>query len=174
MGALDLGAVQGAGVTAQQQATREAHLRQGIVAALGDGAGTVGYTLAAFQVLADFRVQLQALEFLERAQVRVAVGQIGDQAHVNLAVFQVVQEGTAGGAGLVQRPAGGVDHQARLVFGRIDVPQLLDADAVVLRILAFVQLEVVDQALAQVAAAALGEQGVLGAQFHARHVAVFF
>src|SRR5690554_6779261 len=116
---------------------------------------------------------LPILHFFKRADVRVAVRQVGNQAHVDLAVFQVIQEGTASRAGFAQRPAGRVNHQARLVFGRIDVPQLFDADAVVLRILAFVQLVILDQLLAEVTAAAFGEQGVLGAQFHTRHVAVF-
>ena len=116
---------------------------------------------------------LETLELFERAQVRVAVGKIGDQTNINLTVFQVIQERAAGGARFVQRPAGGVNNQTWLVFGRVDVPQLFDTDAVVLRILAFVQLEVVDQALAQMTTTAFGEQGVLGAQLHSRHVAVF-
>ncbi len=173
VGALDFGTVQGAGIATQQQAAREAHFRQGVVATLGDGAGAVSNTLAAFQVLLHLRVVLQTLEFLKRAQVRVAVGQIGDQANINLAVFQVIQERTAGRARLIQRPASGMNHQARLVFGRVNVPQFFDADAVVLRVFAFIQLEIADQALAQMAAAAFGEQGVLGAQLHTRHVAIF-
>src|SRR5690606_11712950 len=40
-------------------------------------------------------------------------------------------------------------------------------NAVVLRIFAFIQLELADQALAQVAATAFGKDGVLGTQFHA-------
>ncbi len=74
---------------------------------------------------------------------------------------------------LVQRPARAVQHQAGLVlFGR-HVPQFLETDAVVLGILALVQAEFPNQALADVATGALGEQGVLGAKFHARHVAAF-
>ena len=53
------------------------------------------------------------------------------------------------------------------MLGRIDFPQFLDADAVGLRILAGVELEALDHLLAQVAAAAFGEDGVLGMQFHA-------
>ena len=173
VGALDLGEVQGAGVTAQQQAAREAHFRQGVITTFGNCTGTVGYAFAAFQVLLDLRVVLQALHLFKRAEVRVAVVEVGNQAHVHLAIFQVIQERTAGRAGFAQRPAGRVNHQARLVFGRIDVPQLLDTDAVMLRILAFVQLVILDQLLAEVTAAAFGEQGVLGAQFHTRHVAIF-
>ncbi len=84
----------------------------------------------------------------------------------------MVEEKTATGA-VAQRPAGAVYDQAGLVFGRVNVPQFLDTDTVVLWVFAFIQLEVVDQALAQVTTTAFSEQGVLGAQFHARHVAVF-
>jgi hypothetical protein len=60
-----------------------------------------------------------------------------------------------------------VNHQARLVHLRIDFPQLLDADAVGLRIAAGIQVELVHQLLAQMAARAFGKQGVLRMQFHA-------
>ena len=93
VGALDLGAVQRAGVTAQQQAAREAHLRQGVEATLGNGTGAIGHSLAAFQVLLDLRMQLQALELVERAHVRVVVRQVRDQAYINLTVLKVIKEG---------------------------------------------------------------------------------
>ena len=59
-----------------------------------------------------------------------------------------------------------------LVLGRIDLPQLLDADAVGLRIDAFAQIEALLQALGERAPATLGEDGLPGVQFHARRVAV--
>jgi hypothetical protein len=55
-----------------------------------------------------------------------------------------------------------VHHQALLVLVGGDLPQLLDADAVGLRVDAVTQLEAGFELLAQVAAAAFGEQGVLG------------
>ena len=58
-----------------------------------------------------------------------------------------------------------------MLFGG-HIPQLLQADAVVLGIRFAVERETRDQLLAQVATAALGEQGVLAAQLHARHVAI--
>ena len=75
------------------------------------------------------------------------------------------------GAGFAQRPAGGVHHQALLMLGRIDFPQFLDAQTVVLGIDAFAQVEFFHQPFAQVAAAAFGEHGVLGVQLHAGGVA---
>ena len=58
--------------------------------------------------------------------------------------------------------------QPRLVFRRVDFPQLLDADAVGLRIDAVAQIEFLPQRLGQRAAAALGEDRLAGVQFHAR------
>lgn len=63
-------------------------------------------------------------------------------------------------------------HQARLVLGVGHLPDFLDADAVVLRILSRGEIETGDQLFAEMAAAALCEQGVPGVQFHARGVAV--
>src|SRR5690554_467071 len=173
VGAFDLGAVQGAGVTAQKQTAGEAHLGQGIVAALRDRPGTVGNALAAFEIFADLRMKLETLELFKRAQVRVAVRQISDQSDVNLAILEVIQKGAAGRTGFIKRPAGGMHHQARLVFGRVDVPQFLDPDAVVLRVFTLIEFEVPDQAFAQVTTTAFGKQGVLGTQLHTRHVTVF-
>ena len=78
----------------------------------------------------------------------------------------MVEEAAAVGVG-VERPATGVDDQAFLVHLRLDLPQLLEADAVGLHIAAIVQVEVALQLLAKVAAAAFGEKGVPSVQFHA-------
>jgi len=79
----------------------------------------------------------------------------------------VVQEAATVGL-RVHGPTGGVHDQAGFGLGGIDFPQFLDADGVALRILAFVQLELGDQLLAQVAARTFGEDGVLAVQFHAQ------
>ncbi len=176
MAALDLGEVQGAQVAADQRAAVENHLGQRIQATFADGTGAVADALAAFEVLADHRMVLQPLELVERRKVRVGVGQVDDQANHHLVVFQVIQERPAGVvlAGDIERPASGVDHQALLVLGRIDFPDFLEADAVVLDVGVAVEVEALDQLLADVAAAAFGEQGVFGAQFHAGGVQTFF
>lgn len=169
MAALDLREVQGAEVAPDQRAAVEDHLRQRIQAALADGAGAVTDTLATFEVLAHHRMVLQALEFVEGRQVRVGIGQVDDQADYHLVVFQVVKE-RATGVVLghhIQRPASGMHHQALLVLGWVDFPDFLQADAVVLHVGFAVEVEALDQLLADMATAAFGEQGVLGAQFHA-------
>jgi len=58
--------------------------------------------------------------------------------------------------------------QAGLVLGRVDFPQLLDADAVGLRIDTVAQVELAEQFLGQRTAATFGEDGLAGMQFHAR------
>ena len=121
----------------------------------------------------DFRVGLPALRLVERRDVRVGVGQVGDQAQGNLVVLDVVEESATRRAGFGERPASGVDHQAFLMLGRIDVPQLLDAEAIVLWIFAFAQVEFFLQLLAQVATATFRKDGVLGVKLHARGVAGF-
>src|SRR6185295_18859936 len=67
----------------------------------------------------------------------------------------------------VERPAAGVDDEAWLRLVGRDLPQLLDADAVALRVAAFVELVARDQLAAEAAARALGEDRVLRVQLHA-------
>ncbi len=118
---------------------------------------------------------LEALELVERRQVSVAVGQVDDQADHHLVVFQVIEERATGvlGAHDVHRPTGGVDHQAWLMLGRVDFPDFFQADAVVLGVCIAVEVETLDQLLADVAAATFGEQRVLATQFHAWGVQAF-
>ncbi len=175
MAALDLGHVHGTQVATDQGAALEYHLGQRVDAALGQRARTVADAFAAFEVLADHRVVLQALELVEGRQVGVGIGQVDDQPDDHLVVLQMVEE-RATGVVLghdVQRPAGGVHHQALLVFGWVDFPQFLEPDTVVLHVRIAVQFEALDQLLADVATAAFGEQGVFGAQFHAWRVQAF-
>ena len=70
---LDARRIEEAGIVADQHATGESELRQRLQAAGGDGTGTVGDALAAFEELADFRMCLEALEFLIRREVGVLV-----------------------------------------------------------------------------------------------------
>ena len=172
MRTLDLGEVQRAGIASDQQSAREAHLRQRLRAALGDGARAIAQALAALEELADHRMLLVALEFLERADEGIAVAQIGDQPERDLVVLEVIEESAAERAALLERPAGAVDHQPLTVLLGLDFPQFLDAEAVMLRAAAGVEAKALDQLLAEVAAAAFGEQRVLCMQFHAGRVAV--
>jgi len=55
---------------------------------------------------------------------------------------------------------------------RVDLPQFLQADAVDLRVDAVTQAVLLHQLLAQMAVAALGEEGVFGMQFHAALIVV--
>ena len=169
---LDLGEIERAGVVADQQAASEAHLRLRLQAALDDGARAVGDAGAALQVLADHRMVLVALEFVERADVGIAVGQVHDQADGDLVVFQVVEEAAACGAAFVERPAGGVHHQSLMIFSVRNFPYFLDSYSIMLRVFALIETEAGDQLLAEMAPAALREQGVFGVQFHSRGVAV--
>ena len=164
--ALDAGRVEKTGIVADQDSAREDELGQRLQAASGQRPRTIGNALAALQELADFRVRLEALELLEGRQVRVGVAEADHEADGDLIVFQMVEEAAAIGVGL-HRPAAAVDDQAGLVLLGCDFPELLEADAVGLRIGAVVEIEMCLQLLAEVAAAALGEEGVLAEQFHA-------
>ena len=158
--------IQVAGVAADQRTTREYRLRQRLRRTVVDRAGTVADALAAFDMRADGRVGLPALHFFERAHPRVLVVQADHEAERDLVVFQVVQEAAAEGV-VFHWPACGVDHQAGLGLGRVDFPQFLDADGEGLRVLAGVQLVLIQQLAAQVTTRAFREDGVLAQQLHA-------
>ena len=110
---------------------------------------------------------LEALELLEGAQVRVGVVEADHEPHRDLVVFEVVEERAAVGRA-VERPSQGVHDQPRLVPGRVDLPQLLDADAVGLRIDSIAQVEALEQPLGQVSPAPLRKDGHPRVQLHPR------
>ena len=115
-------------------------------------------------------MRLEALELVEGRQVRVLVVEADHEADATPAVLQVIQERAAVGL-RIERPALAVDDEALVVLVRRDLPQFLDADAVVLRIDAVAQVELLHQLLRERPAAAFGEQRVLRVQLHAGLVA---
>ena len=157
--ALDLGHVEEAGIVTNQQAARHCQLRQGRQAAFDNRPGAVGDARAAFEHIGDQRVVLEALELVKRADMRIRVGKIDDQAEGNLIVLQVIKIRTGEQtAEVIARPSHGVQHLAGHVIVRIDVPELLEADGIVLGAGVGVQIELLDQLLAEMAATAFGEQ----------------
>ncbi len=64
----------------------------------------------------------------------------------NEVIFQVIQERATAGLE-TERPAEGVLHEALLVLLRLDLPELLDADAEFLRLAIFGQVESGNQLL---------------------------
>src|SRR5690348_3382632 len=63
-------------------------------------------------------------------------------------------------------------HQPFAVLIRLDLPELLQPDAELLRLASVGKMETRDELLAEIAARAFREQCVLGAQFHAAGVRV--
>ena len=169
VGALDLQHVQEAGVVADDQGAGHAELRQRLPTALDDGAGTVGNPLAARQHVGEEGVVLQALQLVERRQMRILVGEIDDETKRHLVVLLMVEERThAGPAQAPKRPADVVQHAPVEMPIRIDIPKFLEADGVVLSAGGVAQLELLHELLAEVPPAAFGEQRVAGVQFVAR------
>ena len=115
-------------------------------------------------------MRLEALELLEGRQVGVAVVEAGHEADGDLVRAEMVEERPAIGLP-VERPADRVDDRALAVPGRIDLPELLDAEAEGLRADAVAQVEALEQLLGERAAHALREQGGPSMQLDARLVA---
>ena len=112
-------------------------------------------------------MRLPALEFVEGRQVRVAIIERDDQPKVNLVVGRVIQEPATFGV-IIQRPAGRMNDEPLLVPLGFDFPDLLDTDAVVLRIGILAQPELRHEFFAEVAAYAFRENRVLAEQLVTR------
>ena len=146
-----------------------AELRHRLQSAFVDRARAVAEPLAALERRADGRMRLEALELVVRRQVRVLVVEMDDEADATRGARRS-GTGTSRRRCRVERPALAVEHEPLLVLVRRDLPQFLDADAVLLRIDAVAQVVLLHELLRQRAAAAFGEQRVLGVQLHARLV----
>jgi len=157
--------VQESGFIAEERAAWENQFRQRLQAAGRDRAGAVADALSALQKLPDRLVGLEALEFLVGRQVWVRIAEADDEADRDLAILHVVQERPAVSAG-VERPAGAVKHESGRVALGFHLPQLLQPDAVDLRIGVSLQGVLREQLPAQMPARALGEEGVSGVQLH--------
>ena len=131
--ALDARHVHEAGRAADQRAAGKDELRHRLVAAFGDRARAIGDPLAAVERVAHQRMRLEALEFLERREIRIRVVEVHDEADRHQIVVEVIEERAAAGR-VVERPAEGVLHQARAVLLRRDLPELLEAEPEFLRL----------------------------------------
>ena len=74
-----------------------------------------------------------ALKFFEWRQMWILVIERDDQPGKYLVICSVIQKATAFRV-IIQRPAGGVYDETLFMLLRIDVPDFLEADAVMLRV----------------------------------------
>ena len=165
--ALDARHVDEARRAADQQPARKFQLRHRLPAAFVDRPRAIGDALAPFEDLRDRRMMLPALEFLIRADIGIGVIERGDETQRHLPIRLVIEEPATPAPAFGQRPALGVDHPARNVLFRCDVPQFLDTQAVYLRLAALLQPEARLEPLGQMAARAFREESVFRMQFHA-------
>src|SRR3546814_16680635 len=93
---------------------------------------------------------LPALELLERVEIGVAIAQPDDEAQRHLPIGLMVEEAAA--ISVRQRPPLGMNDEARLVLGGIDVPQFLHAPAIDLRLAVGVERALALKYLGQMAA----------------------
>src|SRR3546814_17488489 len=91
---------------------------------------------------------LPALEFLERREIGVLVVERDDEAESDLAIGLVIEETAA--PCVAERPALGVDHPARNMLCRVDVPQFFQSVSIDLRTTVRFKVEDVLQFLLQV------------------------
>ena len=166
MGALDLRHVEEPGRVAQQGPARKGELGDRLQAAFAERPRAIADAPPALEMLAHVRVGLEPLHLVERREPGVAVVQADHEAIADQVLAEMIQPRAAVGAA-VERPAGRVLDQPGLVLPGGDLPKLLDADGVGLRVAGRAQVEPLHHGLGQAAPAAFGEQGISGAQLHA-------
>ena len=105
--------------------------------------------------------------------MRVPVIKRDDQAEVHLVICGVVQKAAALST-LVEWPPGGVDDQAFLVTLRLNLPNLLDTDAIMLRIGVLPQIELAHDLFTEVATHTLRKNRVLAQQLITRRIRALF
>src|SRR5690606_1848409 len=121
-------------------------LRHRLETTFGNRTRAIGKTLATLEDILDGRMRLETLELFKGRQIRVLVVEVEHETDRNHIVLEMIEERAAAGLH-VERPAEGVLNQARLVPGRIDLPQLLEPDTVFRRFAALIKLELRDQLL---------------------------
>ncbi len=109
---------------------------------------------------------LPALEFHVWEQVRVLVVKVDNVAHIHLIVLKVVHE-RAAAVLPTQRPAHCVGHLSLLVVLWFDLPDLFHAETEFWDITVSVEVELLDDLLAQRSACAFRQEHVLAVKFHA-------
>ena len=102
---------------------------------------------------------LEALEFLEWAEIGIGIIETDHQPHRHLVVLQVIEERAAIGVPF-QGPAHRMQHGPRLVARRVHFPKFLDAKAEGLRHGVGIKVEPGHQFLGKRSAATLSEQGL--------------
>ena len=165
MASLDARGVEKAGVVADERASRENELRQRLQPSCGDRARAVADAFSAVEKTADRRMGLEALELLVGREIGIGIAQPDDESHGDLVRLHVIEERPTIRLA-VERPARGMHHQPGLVLFGLHLPELLQADAVHLRISALAQAVSRFQVLAEVAAAAFGKERVFAVQLH--------
>ncbi len=138
MRALDARQIHEARRASDQRAAGKYEARHGLQAALVDRARAVHDALAAFERRTDRRMQLEALEFVVGRKMRIGVIEMNDEAGGDELLAEVVNERAAAG-GTVERPPLAVHDEPRTVLRGRHLPQLLDPDAVLLRVDAVAQ-----------------------------------
>src|SRR6478609_7804477 len=108
-------------------------------------------------------MRLEALELVEGRECRVLVVEMHDEADGDEIVVEMIEERAATGLA-VERPAEGVLHPALVELLRLDLPDLLEADAVFLGLTILVETKALDRDLGQRAARSFAEQRIAPAQ----------
>src|SRR5215510_4546333 len=117
-------------------------------------------------------MRLESLELLERVEIGVRIVEVDDKTDRHQVVAKMIEERSAASVP-IERPAKSMLHEAWPMFLRRNLPELLEADAVLLRLATLLEAKALEQDLGQAAARAFGEERVLRLQLNAAREGVF-
>ena len=98
--------------------------------------------------------------------MRIAIAQVNNEADGNLIIFKVVEVGAPEGSSRtkIEGPSYGMHDFPCLMLARVDIPDFLKPDTIVLSIRVCIEFEFCNQLFAKMASAAFGEEGVPAVQ----------
>mmetsp|Transcript_20651 Transcript_20651/g.48181 ORF Transcript_20651/g.48181 Transcript_20651/m.48181 type:complete len:315 (-) Transcript_20651:654-1598(-) len=172
MAALDLCHIEESSTATCQHPAGEGELWHGLQAALIETPRAIREARATLQQSLHSRMLLEALELLVRTHVWIGVIKANHHAYMEEIRLHVIDERSTV-APHVQGPADRVSHGAgRMVLG-LDLPDLFDTQAVVLRGHTFPEVVMLHEQLTQGASATFCKDGLLAEQMHAWFKRVF-
>ena len=103
----------------------------------------IARALGALEQVAHPGMGLEALEFLERRQIRVLIVQVHHEADRHQVVAVVIEERSAADV-IAERPPERVLHHSAAVLLWLHLPEFFETDAELLRFVALVEAELGD------------------------------
>lgn len=174
MRSFDLEDVHEPSTASNQKSSWESELRDRKISSSAEGSGSIGEALGPFQVFSDLGVGLHELKLLVRVEIRILIVEADDKPDMNEIWFHVVEERTCVVV-WTDRPADRMLNVSGLkqLMAVLDFPNLLESDAVQLRVAFISQIKLLDDFFTQRPPCSFRKDGLLPQNLHPPHEGLF-